>query len=903
MKKGLVSSVLCLVCLGANALELSAGGYITALDPDRPCAIEADKEPFFRLRGKQVLTLSPDKDGRISVSVTNSQVGRYQYPTEYTLTDTKGKVLAKGEILLKKSARIEVLNQPEGLYKLSINSLQNAAIVKEPSGLCFIEGTKDHALKMIEHCPKLFFLTKSLGPNTTLKMNIAGSPTEEHIALTIWDADGKVVLQDNSVGKTNNLIPVSIPVPKAQQGRLWALKIDRVPDKGYEDMAIVTVDGAESVFSFEPSKLAVPPVQREAFIDANGDTFMGIRINSKLAGNEGLKAIVTFDSLDKRDHEHLSSTWTGNSDTFLVGMTFPAQAIKYGKLKYTFFDASGKDVLKEESNVVAYNGEIYHEILWHEDGQQAKPSQADLQRKYQIFQRQEPGFVRPEAVFREDEVITELNAQACPGLVSNEYFVIYPLTSFQSAKVDMGSLTGDNGTSIPRKNIEILTIRIWSQKTDWNAKTFIVAPELLDKLETVDLFERHPQQYAIQVKVPEGTKPGKYTGTITMDGKPCLPYTLHVSSFKLPEVKEMTFGLYSDSGRWKKYGYSDDGIRNELKLFRDYGMTALMLSPESTETWDGSKLTVDFTNFRKTMKLYKEAGFEGVIVMSLQSINPKLRKAIGQKKPGYTPAFVKAYHDYLDEFRRVGKEDGWPEYCIHTVDEPGGGETGEEAIRSLRLVKQAGFKTFNTCYGSFVRKYLDPWLDYRCYNNVGYFSMPKEKDADDLRAETLAAGDSFWWYGSGCYTNYGFMQDCNEYSNRHMLGLMNFRIKATGAWSWTFMRPKKSPYNDFDGSGYSEEKDACTAYPTPDKKGVISTLQWEAIRQGVYDYRYLCLWQNLVNAAKGNPAKAAAAAESEKLVNKAISDISWTAREFAIKNDELRSLRSLLVAEIEKLCK
>ena len=49
--------------------------------------------------------------------------------------------------------------------------------------------------------------------------------------------------------------------------------------------------------------------------------------------------------------------------------------------------------------------------------------------------------------------------------------------------------------------------------------------------------------------------------------------------------------------------------------------------------------------------------------------------------------------------------------------------------------------------------------------------------------------------------------------NRFMTGFHFWRTGATGAWSWTFLRPKDDAYNDFDGASRGEAKDACIAYP------------------------------------------------------------------------------------------
>ncbi|MBR5838446.1 MAG: DUF4091 domain-containing protein, partial [Victivallales bacterium] len=442
-----------------------------------------------------------------------------------------------------------------------------------------------------------------------------------------------------------------------------------------------------------------------------------------------------------------------------------------------------------------------------------------------------------------------------------------------------------------------------SQRTDWNATTFITAPERLHESPYPLFFPNMPTLLCIRATVPSDAKPGVYTAPILLDGKPVATYTLTVDDFTLPEYHDMTFGLYADGQRWVFQNFTDDEILREMRMFREYGMNALMMYPfyGAKVTYDGKDFHIDMSRFRHLMKLYCQVGFPGVAVISFQAVNGYLMRALQVETADHTPEFVRGFHELLETIRTMAKEDGWPDYCIHTVDEPNKGRGGDEAIRTLKLVKEAGFKTFNTCYGDFVREHLAPWLDYRCYNNIAYMSCRTKEANNALRKESLEDGDAFWWYGSGCYTNGGLQQDCNIYTNRHMLGIFNWRSGATGAWTWTFLRVNGSPYNDFDGNDKREAKDACICYPQPQGNGLIDTLQWEAIREGVYDYRYIRLWDDLCKKAAATADKAAVAAQSRERIQKTMDSINWNCLNFSVSNAQLRTLRAELIEEIKQL--
>ncbi len=94
---------------------------------------------------------------------------------------------------------------------------------------------------------------------------------------------------------------------------------------------------------------------------------------------------------------------------------------------------------------------------------------------------------------------------------------------------------------------------------------------------------------------------------------------------------------------------------------------------------------------------------------------------------------------------------------------------------------------------------------------------------------------------------------------RYLTGWLFWKTKADAQVSWTFVRPHEDPVNDFDGNQANqvEPKDQCTAYPHVERPndynsmvGIIPTIQWEAIREGISDYCYAYTLQNLIEYAR-----------------------------------------------------
>ena len=145
--------------------------------------------------------------------------------------------------------------------------------------------------------------------------------------------------------------------------------------------------------------------------------------------------------------------------------------------------------------------------------------------------------------------------------------------------VAIGDLTGPS--AISKESVKLLWAEMSSQRTDWNATTYITAPERLLPVDgKPNKFTKdYPAEFCIRTTVPTDAKPGVYTAPILLDGKPVATYVLTVDDFTLPEYHDMTFGLYADGQRWVYQNFTDDEILREMRMFREHGMNALMMYP------------------------------------------------------------------------------------------------------------------------------------------------------------------------------------------------------------------------------------------------------------------------------------------------------------------------------------
>lgn len=511
------------------------------------------------------------------------------------------------------------------------------------------------------------------------------------------------------------------------------------------------------------------------------------------------------------------------------------------------------------------------------------PTRTERSRGYLLFTRPEPGDIFLTSVPSREEIIDRLEVSAAPGERTAVNFALYSLTNLKGVKVELNDFKSKNGYRIGKEAVDLRVVRCWAQRTNWNSITYHVIPELLERKEKVDIPEGKTQQYYLRINVPDNTVSSIYTSNVkiaTQDGKAePLKIVLNVLSFKLQAPPDIIWGLYSDSSRWRKY--TDEHVFEELRAIRNQGINALVMYPfvHGNFKYNDGKVTVDLHRFSRYMDLYKRAGLKGPFVMSIQGIDTMVRGWIPNavRDGKYSDQAKNAFLQVIKAIVQEAEKNNWPKFVFHAVDEARSGRRAEEAVRTLRLIKDAGFETVATTSADFVREVIDPYLDYRCYNNAGYASFPTKEQTAQLRQETLASGDKFWWYGTGVYPERGIIEEGNIISNRYLSGFFLWRTKATGVWAWTFSRPKDDPFNDFDGQEYGEAKDACIVYPNPRGGLFIPTLQWEGIREGINDYKYLYTLSVIIEKMKKSKdySVISEAKRVEKEFNQMLTNMPW----------------------------
>ncbi|HTL53623.1 MAG TPA: hypothetical protein VL860_13690 [Planctomycetota bacterium] len=325
-----------------------------------------------------------------------------------------------------------------------------------------------------------------------------------------------------------------------------------------------------------------------------------------------------------------------------------------------------------------------------------------------------------------------------------------------------------------------------------------------------------------------GTPPGEYKGELIFSAAPgrqlTVPITLVVYPFELQRPAHSTHGQFY----YIEYG---DSNPFELEDMAEHGMDMVVsgLGAPVAPGADGKRNTA---NTRNAFADLKRLGYRAPLVDGNGYLNGLLKDA---KNHDTYVAIVK-------ETMQLAKEAGFDEMGFFPVDEPHTVPLQELAKAACTWIKDApGANTFITSNPTAV-KVLDPVLNYVCYN-LSYIN-------DDL-LKSLKPHQKLMFYCPSI--------DVNPEYNRYRPGYYMMKIGAYSSQYFAYMEFAADPFCDLDG----ENRDWNVVFPSMESPYPDPTLEWEAQRAGVYDYRYLYTLQKLVGEAKtkGKNAEADKAAK------------------------------------------
>ena len=423
---------------------------------------------------------------------------------------------------------------------------------------------------------------------------------------------------------------------------------------------------------------------------------------------------------------------------------------------------------------------------------------------------------------RPEQISDAISIFAAPGEYEPATFSIRALQEFKTVQVELaGDLEGQKGAKIPKAAVEI---RLVDPFESWSK---IKYEQFLLKKNRVDIPTGITRRFWLTIHVPENTKPGIYstkiaiTAPVTEVGPDLgrlmtlknLTYEVEVLPIKLLPARDtgMVFFMYHNTGYFPAELVTEEYQKRVFEDMREHGLTTatVYLYPVVDGTFTLTGRQEKHLGFSPTMNLLEETGLIApglpVIWLGAESYGEEVWKTI------------------LEE----GKKQNWPELIFYAVDEPG----TEERNRQVRAFMQK-FNAFRRKYPECKVRVTTALGSSRGIQTVGHYydlwiaCMAQETGESAVIADARMQKKELWIYDC-------MLAPVAAETNRYYFGVWAWISGVKGCSHWAY----------FDGA-------PSLSYVYPSQDEIIPTIGWEAIREGIDDYRYLTTLKKIMEQAR-----------------------------------------------------
>lgn len=490
---------------------------------------------------------------------------------------------------------------------------------------------------------------------------------------------------------------------------------------------------------------------------------------------------------------------------------------------------------------------------------------------------------------------TKLKVLACRGEYEPASFVIRGMKgSTTSILVSASDLIGENGT-IPKEHVDIRIVKTWyqaagawrSHSVDKNNKdSRVLVPELLlrdESLIKVDTVNRHNyvrllggsgyryesisdntirtqpdlpgltefpvrdadqlqpsviaentnKQYWITVHVPDDIEPGRYLGKIAISSSQnqelmALDFEVNVLPFELSNPA-LEYSLYyrgklaprspTVSSEFK----SEKQLKAELRNMREHGV----INPTVYQRYrpKGEPISTSIQEAQELLRRYL------AIRNELNMANSSLYY-LGRQIDLDSAGNLRQLDADIPILQDIRREYGFTDLFLYGKDEARGQEL-LDGKKAREKVHALGAKIFSAGY-------------------QGHFEvMGQLTDILVFHGPPIAGeAENFHRIGHKIYSYHNPQTGPeNPALFRTQYGIRLWQADFDGAMIYAYQHSMGSIWNDFDHAKY---RDHVLAYPTIN--GIIDTIAWEGLREGIDDIRYLSTLERLVKEQENNLA-------------------------------------------------
>lgn len=367
----------------------------------------------------------------------------------------------------------------------------------------------------------------------------------------------------------------------------------------------------------------------------------------------------------------------------------------------------------------------------------------------------------------------------------------------------------------------------------------------------------------LTIRIPVSAKAGNYSGRVTVrcpQGEESIPLNLTVYPFTMPEERHLKVVEWHSTSEFRRFHgieeeyspawfsmlatYAENMVAHRQNVFRVPLTTVEVIRKE------GGELAFDFTLFDRIAEVFwntgkmdcLETGFLTKFGEGDWFSTEILLKDIPVKDgAGGDPVTLSGHEvvpDMLQALESHLRQKGWlGKTLFHVKDEP----SIHNALAWMEM-------------SEYVHRYAP---DLRRIDAIETSYLLDEIEVAVPKLDELGAwygsfrrwqeeGNELWFYTVGIYQGSYFPNKTIDVPviDSRIMHWLNYRFEVPGYLHWGWNRWNEDPYSETGmhiGDGWH-------VYPVRD--GVLNSLRWEQMRNGLQDYEYFWLLEEKVRALK-----------------------------------------------------
>ena len=420
----------------------------------------------------------------------------------------------------------------------------------------------------------------------------------------------------------------------------------------------------------------------------------------------------------------------------------------------------------------------------------------------------------------------------------------------------------------------------------------------------------------LTIRIPRDAEAGYYKGVVTIktnEADISLPLSLRVYPLTLPDERHLMVTEWFTTGNFKKFHdidisdserfyemlslYAENMAEHRQNVFRvSLNLITCIQAANGSLKFDFSKFDKWADTFWKTGRMdLLETGFvarfgeggwssEEIVLRDFPAQKESTNKRTMIPGKEFLPRFLPVFENHL-------REKGWLEKTVfHIADEP-----------SNHNVMSWGQASEYVRHHAPALRRIDAIETTHCFDRLEIWVPKLDHLATwhDVFKRVQNQGCELWFYTVGIFQKGSYPNktvDVHLIESR-ILHWLNYRFGLKGYLHWGFNRWTDDPF----ASPGRHRGDGWHVYPKKD--GLINSLRWEQMRNGIQDYEYFWMLEDKIRKIKAGLGKHSSIIESSRRGKEIASQVVKTMDTYAKNPVILYNVKKQIINELLDLDK